>query len=120
MLRIDKFLTGFKRLVVPAARRGPGRPRKVEQPEGVDIPPEVVARLEALRLRKETLRPPTEAVEVLDSEDEAAAEAVEAPAAVQVKLEEGGHAGKTPVLRPQQEVEPQAETRRQLWRVGSD
>ena len=104
MLRIDKFLTGVKTLVAPATRRGPGRPRKVEQPEGVDIPPEVVARLEALRLRKETLRPPTEAVEVLDSEDEAApivalgsqgaAEAVEAPAAVQVKLEERGSRGK--------------------------
>ena len=94
MLRIYKFLTGIKRLVVPAKRRGPGRPRKVEQPEGVDIPPEGVARLEGLRLRKETLRPPTEAVEVLDSEDEAAAEAVEAPAAVQVKLEERGSRGK--------------------------
>ena len=30
MLRIDKFLTGVKRLVVPAKRRVPGRPRKVE------------------------------------------------------------------------------------------
>ena len=94
MLRIDKFLTGVKTLVAPATRRGLGRPRKVEQLEGVDIPPEVVARFEALRLRKETLRPPTEAVEVLDSEDEAAAEAVEAPAAVQVKLDERGSRGK--------------------------